>query len=104
VPQSALDLGNDPAGEIDQHIFKDPTDGKTYLLWKTDDNSVGAKVTRLWGVEVAISWDSVKLLGARKQLMDRWVWWVGYLGGWCSRLVEGLKGQRVLSWRCSTVL
>ena len=54
---TALDLGESPAGEIDQHFFRDPDDGRTYLLWKTDDNSPAggsALVTRLWAQEIAL--------------------------------------------------
>jgi beta-xylosidase len=34
-------------GSIDPNPFTDPRSGRTYLLWKSDDNSVGLP-TRLW--------------------------------------------------------
>jgi beta-xylosidase len=83
-----LDLGQSSAGEIDQHIFLDE-DGKTYLLWKTDDNSIGSRTTRLWGQEVRIVSGSVSLVGSKKELMDSsGLWWVD---SWISggSLVEG---------------
>ena len=67
--KAPMDLGNSNAGEIDQHIFRD-MDNKTYLLWKTDDNSVGSKTTHIWGQEVHISVGKVELLGERKMMMD----------------------------------
>ena len=48
-----MDLGDDPAGEIDQHVFRDGN-GSTYIVWKTDDNSLGKKLTRLWAQEIVI--------------------------------------------------
>ena len=71
-----------------QHIFKD-VDGTTYLLWKTDDNSVGSKTTRLWGQQIAIKSGSVSLLGTRQQLMDSsGLWWVqSFIAG--GSLIEG---------------
>ena len=86
--QTPLDLGNSPAGEIDQHIFHD-IDNKTYLLWKTDDNSIGSKTTRLWGQEVRITVGQVDLLGERKMLMDSsGLWWVtSFIRG--GSLIEG---------------
>lgn len=66
---TALNLGGARGGEIDAHVFRD-TDGKTYLLWKTDDNSIGATTTRLWGQELAVTPTTVSLVGSRKQLLD----------------------------------
>ena len=107
-----LDLGNSPGGEIDQHIFRDNSDdddgdnnnrssssssnrssssssNRTYLLWKTDDNSVGSTTTRLWGQEVRLSAGKVDLLGQRRLLMDSsGLWWVeSFVSG--GSLVEG---------------
>ena len=39
-------------GDIDSDIFRDPSSGKTYLAWKTDDNNVGSTLTRIWLQEV----------------------------------------------------
>jgi arabinan endo-1,5-alpha-L-arabinosidase len=48
-----------------------------YLRWKTDDNNVGLKTTRLWGQELAIAPGNVKQLGNRTELMDSsGLWWV----------------------------
>ena len=71
-----------------QHIFKD-VDGTTYLLWKTDDNSVGSRTTRLWGQQIAIRSGSVSLLGTRRQLMNSsGLWWVqSFIAG--GSLIEG---------------
>lgn len=44
---SFLNLGMAAGGDIDSHVFED-TNGKTYLLWKTDDNNVGMSYTRIW--------------------------------------------------------
>jgi hypothetical protein len=86
--KKALDLGNSAGGEIDQHIFRD-SDGRTYLLWKTDDNNVGAKTTRLWGQEVAVTTGKVDLVGQRKMLMDSsgLLWVTSWVSG--GSLVEG---------------
>eukprot|EP00040_Diaphanoeca_grandis_P011441 m.58659 g.58659 ORF g.58659 m.58659 type:complete len:518 (-) comp22594_c1_seq1:81-1634(-) len=83
-----LNLGNALAGEIDQHIFRDPN-GSTYLLWKTDDNSVGSKVTRIWGQEVKVEWRSVVLIGQRHELLDSsGLWWAtSWVAG--GALIEG---------------
>ena len=71
----ALDLGGSAGGEIDQHVFRDD-DGATFLVWKTDDNSVGATTTRLWAQQVEVAPHSVTLRGARRQLLNSsGLWW-----------------------------
>ena len=72
-----LALGDSAGGEIDQHVFRDDANGgATYLLWKTDDNSVGAKTTRLWAQRVAVAPGNVTLLGAKQELLDSsGLWW-----------------------------
>ena len=84
-----LNLGETKQGEIDAHIFRDPTDNRTYLLWKTDDNSIGLPSTRLWAVEVAVSPGNVTQLGERQVIMDSTgLWWVdSFVPG--GSLVEG---------------
>jgi len=39
-------------GSIDPYPFVDPRSGSTYLLWKSDDNSVG-QITHLWASQLA---------------------------------------------------
>ncbi len=41
-----------PNGSIDPDPFTDPRSGVSYLLWKSDDNSVG-QVTHLWASRLA---------------------------------------------------
>lgn len=52
-----MDLGQSKAGEIDQHIFRD-ANGSTYIVWKTDDNSLQEKLTRIWIQEIVIETES----------------------------------------------
>ncbi|KAL5477939.1 hypothetical protein EMCRGX_G024802 [Ephydatia muelleri] len=81
-------LGNAPGGDIDPHVFRD-TDGRTYLAWKTDDNNVGATVTRLWAQEISMAKGSVTQLGSPQQIMDSTgLWWIdSWVPG--GSLVEG---------------
>ena len=66
---TSLDLGETPQGEIDAHVFRD-TDGKMYLFWKTDDNSVGLKATRLFAQEIAVTAKEVTLVGDKQEVLD----------------------------------
>lgn len=44
-----MDLGMAKGGDIDAHVFFDETGSKQfYLVWKTDDNNVGWKTTRIF--------------------------------------------------------
>lgn len=81
-------LGNAPGGDIDPHVFRD-SDGRTYLVWKTDDNNVGATVTRLWAQEISIAKGSVTQFGSPQQIMDSTgLWWINsWVPG--GSLVEG---------------
>ena len=85
-----MDLGDDPAGEIDQHVFRDGN-GSTYIVWKTDDNSLGKKLTRLWAQEIVIDEASgtVAQVGGRVEILDSsGLWWVeSFVAG--GALVEG---------------
>lgn len=83
-----MDLGDAPGGDIDPHVFHD-TDGRTYLVWKTDDNNVGASVTRLWAQEIVIAGGSVAQVGSPLQIMDSTgLWWItSWVPG--GSLVEG---------------
>lgn len=85
---NSLNLGQAKGGEIDAHVFRD-SDGKTYLVWKTDDNSVGLSTTRLWGQEMNVSARGVSLVGRPRELMDSTgMWWVtSWVNG--GSLVEG---------------
>jgi len=84
----ALDLGHAAGGEIDQHTFRDD-DGTTYLIWKTDDNSVGANTTRLWGQRLLVAAHNVSLLGEKHLLLESdGLWWVtSWVAG--GSLIEG---------------
>ena len=83
-----LDLGNSDAGEIDQHIFR-AANGSTYIVWKTDDNSLQKKITRIWAQEIIIADGTVRLVGPRVQILDSsGMWWVtSFVQG--GSLVEG---------------
>jgi len=83
-----LDLGNAPGGEIDQHVFVDD-DGSSYLVWKTDDNSVRDTRTRIWAQPCQLSSSGLTLKGSRQVIMDsKSLWWVdSWVGG--GTLVEG---------------
>ena len=85
-----LALPNTEGGEIDAHFFKDGD--KTYVLWKTDDNDVGAKYTRLWIQEVSISLedeDLLQLVGEPVMILDSTgLWWIdSWVDG--GSLIEG---------------
>merc|ERR1712013_569425 len=85
---SYLNLGNSKGGEIDPHIFTDNNHDR-YLVWKTDDNSVGSKTTRIWAQQCEVSANGVILKGDKKMIMDSaGLWWVdSWIGG--GSLVEG---------------
>jgi hypothetical protein len=74
--------------EQDQHTFRDD-DGTTYLIWKTDDNSVGANTTRLWGQRLLVAAHNVSLLGEKHLLLESdGLWWVtSWVAG--GSLIEG---------------
>ena len=85
---SYLNLGMVPGGDIDSTMFTD-TNGKTYLVWKTDDNNVGSPTTRIWAQELSFADDTVKQVGGKVVLMDSTgLWWIT---SWVSggSLVEG---------------
>lgn len=85
---SCLDLGKQAGGDIDGHIFED-TDGKTYLLWKTDDNAAGMSYTRIWMQQLQFSNGSVSQIGSPTIVLDsKGIWWID---SWVSggSLVEG---------------
>jgi len=80
---SHLPLGDAPGGEIDSHLFRDPVDGAVYLLWKSDDNNVGANATRLGAQRVNASARGLLLLGPRTLLLNSSALW------WAPSFVEG---------------
>ncbi len=85
---SYLNLGMKAGGDIDGHIFED-TDGKTYLLWKTDDNAAGMSYTRIWMQQLQFSNGSVSQIGSPTVVLDsKGIWWID---SWVSggSLVEG---------------
>jgi len=84
-----MNLGMAPGGDIDAHVFHDEVAQKYYLIWKTDDNSVGMTYTRIWGVEIAFSTNSVNLVGAPVVILDSTgMWWSNsWVNG--GSLVEG---------------
>lgn len=85
---SYLHLGDAPGGDIDSTVFQD-TDGKSYLIWKTDDNSVGSTTTRIWSQQVSFANATMSLVGSPRVLMDSTgLWWVdSWVNG--GSLVEG---------------
>jgi hypothetical protein len=71
-----LNLGMAPGGDIDSTMFTD-SDGKTYLVWKTDDNNVGSATTRIWTQELSFANNTLTQIGAEVVLMDSsGLWWV----------------------------
>lgn len=86
---SFMDLGMAPGGDIDGSIFEDPRDGRTYLVWKTDDNSVGSTTTRIWLQDLTFANGKVTQVSAPKVIMDSTgLWWVdSWVNG--GSLVEG---------------
>jgi len=68
---TTLDLGG-AAGVIDPHVFRDD-DGKTYLLWKSDDNAppLNDVVTRLWMSEVVVSPGTVTMIGSPRPIPEK---------------------------------
>ena len=69
-------------------LFRD-TDGTVYLLWKTDDNSVGAVTTRIFGQQISVDASKVSLIGSKQLLMDSsGLWWAdSWVAG--GSLIEG---------------
>ncbi|CAM9838230.1 unnamed protein product [Ectocarpus fasciculatus] len=94
---SYMSLGGAPGGDIDQTIFTDDN-GKTYIVWKTDDNAVGSTSTRIFAQQISFGNYSVSLVGDRKQIMDSTgLWWVD---SWVSggSLVEGPEILKLNGW------
>lgn len=93
-----LNLGMAAGGDIDSTVFTDPANGKTYLVWKTDDNSVGSAVTHIWAQELSFANGTVTQLGQPVVLMDSTgLWWVdSWVEG--GSLVEGPEVVKVGSW------
>ncbi|CUI14504.1 glycosyltransferase family 43, putative [Bodo saltans] len=85
-----LTLSPGTQGDIDPHIFLDPTTNKTYLIWKSDDNRIGIQTTRIWAQELIIHNDHIDQVGTPQVIMDSTgLWWAtGFNGEW-STLVEG---------------
>jgi len=86
---ATLPLGSQPGGEIDPSVFRDD-DGKLYLTWKSDDNNVGRRVTRLWGQEILLEWGKVALVGRQPRVLldSTGLWWVtSWVAG--GTLIEG---------------
>jgi beta-xylosidase len=62
-------------GSIDPNPYVDPSTGKLYLLWKSDDNSLGAgHVTHLWGQPLAADGQSLAR-GKRRLLLTESAPW-----------------------------
>jgi beta-xylosidase len=66
VDRSTRPLVCQANGSIDPNPFTDPRTGRTYLLWKSDDNSVGLP-TRLWASR--LSPDGLSLTGGTALLL-----------------------------------
>lgn len=84
-----MNLGMAAGGDIDASVFEDPTNGRTYLVWKTDDNSVGSTTTRIWLQELSFKQGTVTQVNAPKVIMDSTgLWWIdSWVPG--GSLVEG---------------
>ncbi|KAJ3437496.1 endo-arabinase [Anaeramoeba flamelloides] len=84
-----MELSKTAGGEIDSTIFKDPSDGKIYIIWKSDDNRVGSLYTRIWAQQIEFDGFSVKALSDPKVIMDsKGLWWIdSWVEG--GTLVEG---------------
>jgi beta-xylosidase len=55
-------------GSIDPNPYVDPSTGTRYLLWKSDDNSLGAgHLTRLWGQQLTA--DGLSLVRGKPSLL-----------------------------------
>jgi hypothetical protein len=95
---SYLNLGMSAGGDIDSTMFTEPSNGKTYLVWKTDDNNVGSKVTHIWAQELSFANSTVAQIGSPVVLMDSTgLWWID---SWVSggSLVEGPEVIKVGSY------
>jgi hypothetical protein len=66
VDRSTAPLVCQAHGSIDPEPFTDPRSGRTYLLWKSDDNSVG-RITHLWASRLAT--DGLSLTGGIAMLL-----------------------------------
>jgi hypothetical protein len=66
VDASTMPLVCQTNGSIDPNPFTDPHSGRTYLLWKTDDNSVG-QITHLWASRLTA--DGLSLTGGTALLL-----------------------------------
>jgi len=85
-----LTLSPGTQGDIDPHIFPDPTSNKTYLVWKSDDNRIGLQTTRLWMQEIVIGEAAIQQVGPPQVILDSTgLWWAPSFNGEGSTLVEG---------------
>eukprot|EP01034_Spumella_vulgaris_P021363 gene21363-27393_t len=83
-----LNLGMAKGGDIDSTVFTD-SDGKTYIVWKTDDNAAGSTYTRIWAQELSFANETVAQIGSPAVLMtSTGLWWVdSWVDG--GSLIEG---------------
>jgi hypothetical protein len=69
-------------GSIDPNPYVDPTTSKLYLLWKSDDNSLGlGHLTHLWGQQLTI--DGLSLVPGQPSLL------LTQSAAWQSPAIEG---------------
>jgi beta-xylosidase len=73
-------LGESPIGAIDSSYFRDPADGRHYMLWKHENNGLAPKGTPLFIQE--LSPDGLSLVGERRELIRNDL-------GWEHNLIEG---------------
>ena len=72
-----LGLSGSSGGEIDQNVFYDPDTGKSFLLWKSDDNNVGDTVTRIWMSEISVTADGISVVSSPEVILDSTgLWWI----------------------------
>jgi beta-xylosidase len=95
---SYLNLGMAPGGDIDSTIFTDRTTGRTYIVWKTDDNSVGSTYTRIWAQELSFTNETVYQVSSPVVLVDSTgLWWVdSWVDG--GSLIEGPEVVQYNGW------
>ncbi|MBX3230829.1 MAG: family 43 glycosylhydrolase [Labilithrix sp.] len=75
-------LAESPIGAIDSHYFRDPNDGRHYMLWKQESNGLPPAGTPLFLQELAA--DGLSLVGKRVELLRNDLPWEANLveGAW----------------------
>lgn len=87
--ENFMALENSAGGDIDQNVFFDNASGKHYMVWKSDDNSVGDTVTRIWMCEISVTSDLIEVASTPQVILDSTgLWWIdSWITG--GSLIEG---------------